>query len=49
MPAINLDGFDTQLKPMYAIDEVLKDYYDNHINSKEAIAIIDAINCEWKM
>lgn len=45
---INLEGFDTQLAPMKAIDEILRDYYDGSINSKEAISYINAINCEWK-
>ena len=48
MAVINLQGLDTQTKPMYAVDEVLKDYYDNCITSKEALEIINAINCEWK-
>jgi hypothetical protein len=48
MPTINLEGFDTQLAPMKAIDEVLRDYYEGSVNAKEAMEYINAINCEWK-
>jgi hypothetical protein len=48
MPVIDMSELDTQSKPMYAIAEVLQDYYDNCINSKEALGIINSINCEWK-
>lgn len=43
-----MTGFDTQIAPMAAINEVLNDYAGGFINSKEALGIIDAINCEWK-
>lgn len=36
------------MAPMKAINEILNDYYNNHINSKEAMEYINAINCEWK-
>lgn len=48
MPAIDMTGLNTQVAPMKAIDEVLNDYAGGFINSKEALGIIDAINCEWK-
>lgn len=48
MPVIDMTGLDTQLAPMKAIDEVLNDYAGGFINGKEALGIIDAINCEWK-
>jgi len=48
MPVINMKGLDTQREPMNAIDEVLKDFYGDFINSREAIEIINAIMCEWK-
>ena len=49
MPVINMSGFDTQKEPMKAIDEVLQDFYGDFINSREAIEIINAIMCEWKL
>jgi hypothetical protein len=48
MPVIDMTGFDTQLAPMKAIDEVLTDLYGGFINNKEALGIINAIVCEWK-
>lgn len=48
MPVISLEGLDTQLAPMKAIDEILRDYYEGSINSREAVEIINAINYEWK-
>lgn len=48
MPIIDMTGLDTQLAPMKAIDEVLADYYNGFINSKEALGIINAVNCEWR-
>jgi hypothetical protein len=48
MPAIDMTGLDTQIAPMKAINEVLNDYAGGFINGKEALGIIDAINCEWK-
>jgi hypothetical protein len=48
MPVIDMTGLDTQIAPMKAIDEILTDYYEGSINSREAIEIINAINYEWK-
>lgn len=48
MPTINLSGFNTQVAPMKAIDEILRDYYEGSVNSREAMEYINAINCEWK-
>lgn len=48
MPVIDMTGFDTQLAPMKAIDEVLTDLDGGFINNKEALGIINAIVCEWK-
>jgi hypothetical protein len=48
MPVIDMTGLDTQLAPMKAIDEVVGDYTNGFINSKEALGIINAIVCEWK-
>ena len=48
MATINLEGFNTQVAPMKAIDEVLRDYYEGCVNAKEAMEYINAINCEWK-
>jgi hypothetical protein len=48
MPVIDMTGLDTQLAPMKAIHEVLSDYYNGFINSKEALGIINAIACEWR-
>jgi hypothetical protein len=48
MPSIDMTGLDPQLSPMKAINEILNDHYNGFINSKEAISIINAINCEWK-
>jgi hypothetical protein len=48
MPVIDMTGFDTQLAPMKAIDEVLTDLDGGFINNREAIGIINAIVCEWK-
>lgn len=48
MPTINLDGFNTQVAPMKAVDEVLRDYYEGCVSAREAMEYINAINCEWK-
>lgn len=48
MPTINLEGFDTQVAPMKAIDEIMRDYMEGCVNSKEAMSYIHAIVCEWK-
>jgi hypothetical protein len=48
MPIIDMTGLDTQLAPMKAIHEVLSDYYNGFINSKEALSIVNAIACEWR-
>jgi hypothetical protein len=48
MPVIDMTGLQTQTAPMKAIDEVVGDYANGFINSKEALGIINAIVCEWK-
>ena len=48
MPVIDMTGLQTQIAPMNAIHEVLNDYTNGFINSKEALGIINAIACEWK-
>jgi len=48
MSVINMTGLNTQSAPMDAVESILKDYYDNCINSKEAIVIINAIVTEWR-
>lgn len=45
---INLKGFDTQLNPMAAIEEIVSDCLDSHISPKMAIAYINAVVCEWR-
>ena len=48
MPVIDMAGFDTQLAPMSAIAEVLNDYNGGFTNSKETVAVIEAIVTEWR-
>lgn len=48
MPIIDMRGFNTQIEPMKAIDEVAHDWDAGFINSKEALAVIYAIVCEWR-
>jgi hypothetical protein len=48
MTVIDMRGFNTQLEPMKAIDEVANDWQSGVINSKEALAVIYAIVCEWR-
>lgn len=47
MPTIDLTGFNTQSAPMAAIAEVLTDYYEGSVNSREAMEYINAITIEW--
>jgi hypothetical protein len=47
MATIDLTGFDTQNKPMYAIEDVLRDYTDGFLGGAEALSIIRAITTEW--
>lgn len=47
MPTINLEGFDTQSAPMKAITEVVKDYFECSVSSREAMNYIFAICEEW--
>lgn len=48
MPTIDLKGWDTQLDPMAAIEEIVKDCLDNHVSPKMAISYIYAVCCEWR-
>jgi hypothetical protein len=45
---IDLKGFDTQLAPMAAIEEIVKDCEDKFISPKMAIAYINAVVHEWR-
>jgi|LakMenEpi03Aug12_release.lakeMendotaPanAssembly.Ray.scaffolds.fasta_scaffold6285382_1 hypothetical protein len=45
---VNLKGFDTQLAPMAAIEEIAKDYEGEFINAKMAMMYINAIVHEWR-
>ena len=47
MPVLNMDGWDTQAKPMAAVGEVMQDYADGMLSGIEALRMIDAINYEW--
>ena len=45
---IDLKGFNTQLDPMSAIEEIAKDYEGDFINAKMAMMYINAIVHEWR-
>lgn len=48
MAFVNLKGWDTQLDPMAAIEEILQDCHEGHINAKMAIQYLSAITHEWR-
>lgn len=48
MPVIDLTGIDTQLAPMYGIEEVLRDYRGGFASGVETLNIISAIVTEWR-
>jgi hypothetical protein len=48
MASIDLRGWDTQLNPMAAIEEIVKDTHEGHVSAKMAIEYINAICIEWR-
>lgn len=48
MPKIDLKGWDTQLDPMAAIEEIITDTLDGHVSPKMAVDYIHAVVCEWR-
>lgn len=47
MPALDMSGFDTQLAPMKAIDDVLKEYHQGFLSGPETLNAITAISIEY--
>ena len=45
---VDLKGFDTQLAPMAAIEEILNDCHGEFISPKMAVIYITAIVHEWR-
>jgi hypothetical protein len=48
MPTIDLRGWDTQLNPMAAIEDIVRDNLEGFVDAKTAIQYINAICIEWR-
>lgn len=48
MPTVDLRGWDTQMNPMAAIEEIVKDNLNGHVDAKTAMMYINAVCCEWR-
>lgn len=48
MPVIDMSGFDTQTQPMYAVEDVVKDYVGRFLTAAETVDIVTAIVHEWR-
>jgi hypothetical protein len=47
MPKIDLTDLDTQIAPMEAISQILKDFHGGFTSSIETLEIINAVTYEW--
>jgi hypothetical protein len=47
VPVIDTTGLDTQLAPMKAVDDILKEYHQGVLSGIEALNIISVISIEY--